>query len=264
MAIQTINGTDHSAVNAQGLNGITNNDPILAGPFNADQADLQEASTQQMLSGVLAGGVCTASGLNVTIPSGTVWYARQCWKVTSNFVYSCTDSQVTWIFGCADGVIRVTAGSFAYPAAFDGTTAVLLTKASASGTVTLLNSVQHKARVADHANRVVKDGPLNLDYANGIVDASPGIALQLPAFSSDPTVPGTGSFVWVNKTSGQVKMSIDGTITPAVPVQTVRFGSGSPSSGLGIQGDVYLNTATGDIYLKGVSSYTLQFNTAAP
>lgn len=39
-----------------------------------------------------------------------------------------------------------------------------------------------------------------------------------------------------------------------------RSGVGSPSNGLGVDGDYYLNTSNGDVYLKAAGTYTVQTN----
>ncbi len=261
LAIQTKSGQLPATANAMGLQGVTTGMPLQADAYNADARDIQEGHVQALLAGILAGGTCTAAGaLNITIPSGSTWYARQVWTLNADVTIGVAASVTTYVWGCSDGVIRQTTSGL--PSGFDATTAVLLTTATAtSSTASVSNTGQHIARQVDRSNRVVTDGPLKLDYANAVVDAS-NSALRIPSFSSDPSVPGTGTFIWFNSTSGQAKVSVNGTVQPAVPTQTIRFGSGAPSSGLGIQGDVYFNTATGDVYLKGSTSYALQMNTA--
>jgi len=214
MAIKTRGGTAQSQVNAKGLIGATTNGVLLATNYNADQSDLQEPAAQQMLAGLLAGATCTESGLNVTIPSGTTWYARQIWYLDADYIQGVANNVTSWIFGCCDGIIRVTQGSsMSYPSSFDGSTAVLITKAQAvTGVITLTNALQHLARQVNHSTRQVTDGPMVLDYANGIVDVSAAI-FRLPEVTSDPSVPGTGAYVWYRSDLSVLKASIDGSVT---------------------------------------------------
>ncbi len=45
----------------------------------------------------------------------------------------------------------------------------------------------------------------------------------------------------------------------------IRTGSGNPAGGLGVVGDLYINTTNGDLYLKtAVSTWTLQSNLTGP
>ena len=260
MAIQTMAGTTPAQANANGLQGVKAGYPLIDTVYNGDQRDIQEGHVQALLAGVIAGGVCTASGLNVTIPNGTIYYARQVWQLTADVVISVPDAATTLLWGCCDGVIRQTASSF--PSGYDGTNSCLIAQGTASGGTMTLAGGQHKGRQLDHTNRTVKDGPLLIDYANAVVDASAG-ALRIPSFSSDPSVPATGTYIWFNTSTNTAKVSVNGTVQPAVPpAQTIRFGSGAPSIGLGINGDVYFDTGSGNVYLKSAGSYGLQMNTA--
>lgn len=59
---------------------------------------------------------------------------------------------------------------------------------------------------------------------------------------------GTGNFYKYNGTSWALQGSLIGPTGAAGASSTWRVGSGVPASGLGVNGDMYLNTATGDIY----------------
>jgi hypothetical protein len=55
-----------------------------------------------------------------------------------------------------------------------------------------------------------------------------------------------------------------GATGPAGPSTTWRNGTGAPSSGLGVDGDYYLDDATGDVYLKASGSYSIVANIKGP
>ena len=51
---------------------------------------------------------------------------------------------------------------------------------------------------------------------------------------------------------------------PGTPGSVWREGSGAPSDSLGVDGDYYLNVATGDVYLKAAGAYTIVGNIEGP
>lgn len=216
-SVQTLNGTTPAGTagptegNAFGLQGAVTGAPLTAAQLNDNWQDLQEYPRLGMLSGVVSGGIVTTSGLNVTIPSGTIWYARQAWKVTTNVIIGLTASATTYLWGCSDGVIRPTATSTP-PAGFDSTSACILCVGIAgSSTITLVSGAQQSARSID--GRVVTDGPLILDYGNGFVDASAAIAFKVPGVTSDPSVPGSGVYLWYRTDTNVLRASVSGSVT---------------------------------------------------
>lgn len=61
-------------------------------------------------------------------------------------------------------------------------------------------------------------------------------------------------------TYNQVVVGVDGRITSGstISFNTVRSGSGVPGSGVGVNGDYYINTANSDIYAKSGGTWSLQ------
>lgn len=160
MAFLTIGGFSPTN-SSENSNGIPN---FGTAPYQSPTGDnwqdafldtLQE-SRYQHLAGVLSGGVCTVSGLVVTVPASTVYVAGgMVWTNASGETQSATDDATTYVWGCADGQLRITSTTTP-PTGFESGKSCILTKAVAvSGTATLDNSVQHRARTADHTNRII-------------------------------------------------------------------------------------------------------------
>lgn len=74
------------------------------------------------------------------------------------------------------------------------------------------------------------------------------------------TVLGTG----ITGTGGGGDTFVDGLFTAAGIGLTWRFGSGAPSSGLGSNGDMYLDTAAGNVYQRASGSWSLIANFIGP
>jgi hypothetical protein len=156
-----------SGILTGGLSGLTEfaggATPTIA-EWNANFQDPQETACYALLAGILAGGVCTDTGLTVVVPNGTVYFARQVWLLDASLSVSVPDDAVTYLWCTSDGdvVLEPTTG---IPAGYDGTTACLLCKATAStGVVTIDNTVQHKGRVVDLTSReVVEPNPIRAD-----------------------------------------------------------------------------------------------------
>lgn len=159
MAWKTAQGYTASDVNGNksGLPALADGEPLLAATLNKLLRDLQPASYNAQLAGVLYGGQCESGTLDVKIPSGTSYFAKQVW--TSDAVHSVNvpDEATTYIWGCSDGVIRTTATTTP-PDGFDAYTACIITRATAkSGYATIDNTVQQRARFAATANRSAID-----------------------------------------------------------------------------------------------------------
>jgi hypothetical protein len=161
MAFRTVAGFNPlggsaPAANANGLFPMSG--PVSGANWDKTHLDLTQAARQQSLSGVLSGGVCTAALLVVTIPANTYYIAGGIvWYNTGAETASVSDAATTYLWGCSDGVIRPTSTTTP-PTDFTAATACIITKAVAvSGVATVDNSVQQRARTADHANRVVSE-----------------------------------------------------------------------------------------------------------
>ena len=160
MAFLTIGGFSPTN-SSENSNGIPN---FGTSPYQSPTGDnwqdafldtLQE-SRYQHLSGVLSGGVCTVSGLVVTVPASTVFVAGgMVWTNASGETQSVTDDATSYVWACADGQLRITSTTTP-PTGFDSGKSCILTRAVAvSGTATIDNGVQHRAETADHTNRMI-------------------------------------------------------------------------------------------------------------
>lgn len=151
---KTLSGAAPGDVGAGGLRGVTDGEAIGATAFNGDQTDLQSVGMFGLLAGVLSGGACTASGLKVTIPAGTRYFARQVWEMVYSPSISVPDAATTALWGCSDGKIRQTASASTRPDGFDPRNCCLLTVATTvAGVATVDNSLQERARYADGTSR---------------------------------------------------------------------------------------------------------------
>jgi hypothetical protein len=134
MAITTLSGTLPTSVTAAGVRNYTTGDAVSAAGLQADLGDAYAPAMYCLPSGVVLGFACTASGLGVTIPAGSVWYARQVWLVTTDTVVTVPDNSTTYLWGCSDGVIRQTSTTTA-PTGYSAYTAAIVAQVSASGGV---------------------------------------------------------------------------------------------------------------------------------
>ena len=182
-------------------------DTLDSTPFNQMERDLLSAGGAGMVPGVLSGGVCTASGLTVSIPAGTSILVKQVWTATGTTAINVTASATSYIWLCGDGELRATASITIFPTGFDVTSAALLCKATAGASaVTIDNTVQHKARSV--SGRVVSEGPVSLDYGTNLATF---VGIVLPSLTADPAAPVNGQ-VWVRSDTSQLCVRIAGTI----------------------------------------------------
>lgn len=181
---------------------VTGETPTAA-EFNADRYDALATHARANVSGMTSDPTCTASGLTVTVPVGTSWYARVGWEVvTSAVTVDVPDDSDSWLFCCSDGNIRGSA-SASPPAGFDAETSCLLCKVSAAGgTATVLNGERWFARRRS-SDRVVLEGPMEFDYSEGVATAN---LLSLRLQSSDPEPPSAGSRLFVKTISGKPEL----------------------------------------------------------
>ena len=183
MAFVTLSNLTASDVGQEGIHAFSNT-VLSADNLNTLGLDLLSPARESLLAGVLSGGICTASGLNVTIPANTSFVAQQYWVTESSVVVSVPNSATTYIWLCADGQSRQTTTTTP-PDGFTLYTACIATKATAAGgNATLDNTVQHKARSVDPETRIVTDGNLSIDpegetvTVTGIFDVTEGITVN--------------------------------------------------------------------------------------
>lgn len=161
MAFQTVNGFDpaggNNPVGSTGVLEFTTGTAVGSANLTKDFRDAYQPATWGMCAGVLAGGVCTASGLVITVPAGTYYYASQVWYASSSTTVNVPDNSTTYVWGCSDGVLRVTATS-SPPIGFTRSQSCLLVLVtSVSGVCTLNLAIQDAARIADNTNRIVTE-----------------------------------------------------------------------------------------------------------
>lgn len=169
MPWQTINGTTATNAGASGLKEFTSGHVLSATDLMRDFKDPQDAIMRQCVPGVLSGGQCTASGLTVTIPSGTTVLCRSVWYADGDMTQSVSDETTSYVWLCSDGETRVTTTTTP-PAGYDERSACLLCRAVASGgNATVDLSVQQRAR-ASTTDRYVGEGSR---WFGGIADVVP-------------------------------------------------------------------------------------------
>lgn len=226
MAWTTAGGATPAEVGASGVREWSDGDPLYAAELVRALKDDQGAGLWGLLSGVLEGGVCTGSGLTVTVPSGTRYLARVVWGTDTDAAVAVSDAATTYLWGCSDGVVRMTTGATP-PTGFDGRSACILCKAVASGgTATVDLSVQQRAVYGDATNRRLlvpalrgHNAPLSLGRAavsmtsdaNRMLTASEQACMVLDVTSTvslgaarDVVAPLTDGAVWIvrNGTTG--------------------------------------------------------------
>lgn len=157
MAWKTINGTTAATAGMSGLREFAAGDTIGATELLRDMMDPQDSLCFMTVPGVLSGGVCTSSGLTVTIPSGTLVLCRSVWQADGNMTQAVTDDATTYVWLCSDGETRITADTTP-PASYTARNACILCRAvAASGTAVVDLSVQHRSR-ASGVDRYVSEG----------------------------------------------------------------------------------------------------------
>lgn len=161
MAFKTLSGFATTDVGGNGLiqYGTEPYNTIDAAPFNKILGDFLAVARRSLLSGIVAGGVCTIATLAITIPTGTAFLAGgQYWVSDSTTQVNVTDIPTTYIWGCSDGQFRPTTDTTP-PTGFDDNRSFILLKASGTGTgaATLDLSVQQKARAISSSGRFMAE-----------------------------------------------------------------------------------------------------------
>jgi hypothetical protein len=175
----TLTGLAAGSVQASGLQEQAAGSPLLSSRMNQDARELQMVAMQTHLAGVLTGGDITVSNLLVSFPVGFRFFARQIWEASGTTQVSVPDAATTYLWGCADGQIRLT-GTDAVPGGWDNRSACRLAKATAAGGVAVLDlSVQHRARFADASGRVVCENCGAWSPTPDVIPA--GVRVEVPA-----------------------------------------------------------------------------------
>ncbi len=151
-------GVSGGAPGGGGFVRATSGSPLSSGLLNQNSGDAMAAAVNALPAGLVSGGACTASGLNVTIPSGTRYVARTRWTFDADQVVAVPDGATTYLWGCSDGVVRQTATT-TFPTGYDQSSACILAKAvAASGVVTLDPGAAQWARAWDSNSRCWDNG----------------------------------------------------------------------------------------------------------
>lgn len=130
-----------------------------AASWNGLLGDFLAMARKSLLSGIIAGGVCTIATLAITIPTGTAFLAGgQYWVSDSTTQVNVTDIPTTYVWGCSDGIFRLTTDTTP-PTGFDDNRSFILLKASGTGggAATIDLSVQQKARVVSPTSRFLTE-----------------------------------------------------------------------------------------------------------
>lgn len=173
---ETLTGMPADQVGAEGLTLFQSGQPLPALALNRDFGEVQHPTAYALATGVIAGGQCTATGLTVLVPAGTMYYARVIWWTPDGTSYVVPDGVTRYFWGCADGVVRVIPGS-GPPDGWDHRSACLLCRVvSSGGQATIDLSVQWRARLAQ-TNNVVQEVPGCYPVCDRIPD---GASLRIP------------------------------------------------------------------------------------
>lgn len=185
----TLGGIAPASIGSAGTRAFSGG-PLASADLSAAIADALNPLAKLWAAGVVAlgAGRITASGLNVSIPIGTIVYAGQAFAVvTSAAVITVPDSLTSWIWLCSDGQMRSTSTPTP-PARFDATTAALLCVATAaSGTATIDATSTVRAHYAG-LSRQIYDGWYSTDVGAGSnVLGDPGFedATFSPSWATD-------------------------------------------------------------------------------
>lgn len=185
MGFKTQSAFTTSQVNSKGLiefgTGDYKNPPkeVWNGMFSDGYTPLQYS----LISGVLAGGVCTAALLSVTVPNGTAFLAGgKYWETDADVPVTVPNNATTYIWGCQDGQLRTGSSLTVPPTGYDNNRSCLICKVlSASGTATVDNTVQQSARTVDIIGRFVSE---KVAGWQPVADAIAGTSVAiLPQFS---------------------------------------------------------------------------------
>lgn len=159
MGFTTLGGyAADSTVDANGIKAFAAQTILPASDLTDSYLDTQGVAVYGLLPGIIAGGVCTAASLTLTIPSGTVFLARTIWVANASVTVALNDNTTVYIWACSDGEMRTTASAFTLPTGYDARSCCLMCKVTtASGVATVDITVQQKARASDPTGRMVSE-----------------------------------------------------------------------------------------------------------
>lgn len=148
MPAYTLNGLESTDLGDTGVYEMVDGQPVVASPWNATLKDLQIPSRYALLPGILEppgllDGI-TASGLDITIASGTTWYAQQVWTISPEVVVSVPDDATTVIYARSDGIIGIDVTGF-----LASQYCIVCTVHAANGVAWIDYTTQQRARYAD-------------------------------------------------------------------------------------------------------------------
>jgi hypothetical protein len=106
--------------------------------------------------------------MNFGVPVNTVYVAgAMVWKTLVGETKAATDNATNYLWGCADGELRVTSTTTP-PTGFESGKSCILVKGTAvAGVVTLDHTAQQRARTSDHTNRTIRGGGIHLGNGAG-------------------------------------------------------------------------------------------------
>ena len=151
------------AVGAVGTKEYVSADGIYGDQWTNQIKDLVAIEQQQLLCGVITGGVVTCPALTVTLPTGTYLYAGVIWTLTTDATTIVSDNSTTYIWFQSNGIITQT-GTTTQPGGFLRNQCCLLAKiTTVAGVGTVDLSVQDQARTVNATYRTVTE----LNAVNG-------------------------------------------------------------------------------------------------
>lgn len=156
MSWATVGGNAATNVGASGLHEWASGDQLAAADLLSDVKDAREPALYGLSPGVLEGGACTAAANVVSVPAGTVVFARSVWSTAAGETIALADG-TSYVWLCGDGVLR-TSGTASAPTGWTLRSAALLCKAVTTAGISVVDlSVQQRARYADVTAGVVLD-----------------------------------------------------------------------------------------------------------
>jgi hypothetical protein len=156
MAVYTVSGLAAADVGDTGIYEMATGEILAADPWNKTFKDLQIPARYALLPGILEPpgivGSITTSALDVTIASGTSWFAQGVYTLDDDYVVAVPDDATTRLYARSDGVISSDTTGF-----LASQYCILCDVIAADGVATIDITVQQRARYADPDNRFVTD-----------------------------------------------------------------------------------------------------------
>lgn len=134
MGFKTVSGLTPSEVSPSGLTSLANGQPFDIQKLLSTLSDLQSLVNAIHQKGVLAGTI-SVNGLGVAFASGFKYHAGMTWATDTNVQVLMSANTNNWLWGCSDGVIRVTQTNAA-PGGYQSCLLCTATTNATSATVT--------------------------------------------------------------------------------------------------------------------------------